>query len=101
MDIGKPFGGSVLALTMGGSRQRVTMRQFVYGPLKRVAWRVHLLVCCFLSSIHSRNLWECVGHGWDVKCVEWHPTKGLLVSGSKDNLIKFWDPRTGTVLSTL
>ena len=42
-----------------------------------------------------------LGHGWDVKCVEWHPTKGLLVSGSKDNMIKFWDPRTGTVLSTL
>jgi polyadenylation factor subunit 2 len=42
-----------------------------------------------------------VGHGWDVRCVEWHPTKGLLVSGSKDNLIKFWDPRTGTCLSTL
>lgn len=41
------------------------------------------------------------GHGWDVKCVEWHPTKGLLVSGSKDSLVKFWDPRTGTVLSTL
>lgn len=41
------------------------------------------------------------GHGWDVKCVEWHPTKGLLVSGSKDNQIKFWDPRTGTALSTL
>lgn len=33
--------------------------------------------------------------------MEWHPTKGLLVSGSKDNQIKFWDPRTGTVLSTL
>lgn len=42
-----------------------------------------------------------LGHGWDVKCVEWHPSKGLLASGSKDNMIKFWDPRTGTVLSTL
>jgi len=41
------------------------------------------------------------GHGWDVKCAQWHPTKGLIVSGSKDNLIKFWDPRTGTCLSTL
>ncbi|THH05312.1 hypothetical protein EW145_g4889 [Phellinidium pouzarii] len=41
------------------------------------------------------------GHGWDVRCVQWHPTKGLLVSGSKDNLVKFWDPRTGTCLSTL
>lgn len=41
------------------------------------------------------------GHGWDVKCVKWHPTKGLIVSGSKDNLVKFWDPRTTKVLSTL
>lgn len=41
------------------------------------------------------------GHGWDVKCVKWHPTKGLLASGSKDNLVKFWDPRTSTVLTTL
>ena len=41
-----------------------------------------------------------IGHLWDVKCVEWHPTKGLLASGSKDNLVKFWDPRTGQNLST-
>ena len=41
------------------------------------------------------------GHGWDVKCVEWHPTKGLLASGSKDKLVKFWDPRTGQALSAM
>jgi polyadenylation factor subunit 2 len=35
------------------------------------------------------------GHGWDVKCISWHPSKALLVSGSKDNLIKLWDPRSG------
>lgn len=35
------------------------------------------------------------GHGWDVKCVEWHPFKGLIASGGKDNLVKFWDPRRG------
>lgn len=52
-----------------------------------------------LETLHV--LTQLQGHGWDVKCVEWHPTKGLLASGSKDNLIKFWDPRTGTVLSTL
>ena len=33
--------------------------------------------------------------------MQWHPTKGLIVSGSKDNQIKYWDPRTGTCLSTL
>lgn len=45
----------------------------------------------------------CVGHGADVKCVDWHPTKGLVVSGSKDSQqpIKFWDPKTGQSLATL
>ncbi|CAF4159580.1 unnamed protein product, partial [Rotaria magnacalcarata] len=28
---------------------------------------------------------ELRGHGCDVKCVDWHPHKGLLVSGSKDS----------------
>ena len=29
------------------------------------------------------------GHGADVKCVDWHPTQGLLASGSKGKVIKF------------
>jgi polyadenylation factor subunit 2 len=41
------------------------------------------------------------GHGWEVKTVDWHPHKGLLVSGSKDHQVKFWDPRTGRCLTTL
>ena len=41
------------------------------------------------------------GHNWDAKSVDWHPTKGLLVSGSKDHLAKLWDPRTGRCLTTL
>jgi len=53
------------------------------------------------SFAESREERILTGHGWDIKCVEWHPTMGMLVSGSKDNLIKFWDPRTGTALMTL
>lgn len=43
------------------------------------------------------------GHGADVKCVQWHPTKSLIVSGSKDNQqpIKLWDPKSGQSLATL
>lgn len=41
------------------------------------------------------------GHGWDAKSVDWHPTKGLLASGSKDHLVKLWDPRTSRCLTTL
>lgn len=41
------------------------------------------------------------GHGSDVKCCEWHPTKCLIMSGSKDNLVKLWDPKTGKEAHTL
>lgn len=41
------------------------------------------------------------GHQWDAKSVDWHPTKGLLVSGSKDHQVKLWDPRTCRCLTTL
>src|SRR5271170_8100428 len=33
--------------------------------------------------------------------VDWHPIKGLIASGSKDNLVKLWDLRTSRCLSTL
>lgn len=52
----------------------------------------------FEERREERNL---TGHGWDVKCVKWHPTKGLLCSGGKDSLVKFWDPRIGKCLTTL
>jgi polyadenylation factor subunit 2 len=28
------------------------------------------------------------GHGWDVKCVQWHPRSSVICSGSKDNLVR-------------
>ncbi|KAH7421140.1 hypothetical protein KP509_13G042000 [Ceratopteris richardii] len=41
------------------------------------------------------------GHGWDVKSVDWHPQKSLLVSGGKDHLVKLWDAKTDQELCTL
>ena len=43
------------------------------------------------------------GHGADVKCVDWHPQKSLLASGSKDTQqpVKLWDPRTAKSLATM
>ncbi|CAI6334753.1 unnamed protein product [Periconia digitata] len=52
----------------------------------------------FASSTEESTL---TGHGWEVKSVDWHPHKGLLVSGSKDHQVKLWDPRTGRCLTTL
>ncbi|KAF4527648.1 hypothetical protein B566_EDAN010873 [Ephemera danica] len=44
-----------------------------------------------------------IRHGADVKCIHWHPQKGLIISGSKDNQqpVKLWDPKTGQSLATL
>ena len=44
-----------------------------------------------------------LGHGADVKCVDWHPTKGIVASGSKDTQqpVKLWEPKSGAVLTTL
>ena len=43
------------------------------------------------------------GHGADVKCCDWHPQKGIVVSGSKDSQqpIKLWEPKSGQVLYTI
>lgn len=43
------------------------------------------------------------GHGSDVKCVDWHPFKSLIISGSKDSQqpIILWDPRTKKKITTL
>ena len=38
------------------------------------------------------------GHRSDVRSCDWHPTKSLILTGSKDNNVKLWDPRTGKVL---
>jgi polyadenylation factor subunit 2 len=42
-----------------------------------------------------------LGHGGDVRSVDWHPTKGLLASGSRDSLVKLWDAKNGKAVSTL
>jgi len=54
----------------------------------------------FLSCVEEKVM---RGHGADVKGVDWHPTKALVVSGSKDSQqpIKLWDPKTGNSLATL
>ena len=46
---------------------------------------------------------DLLGHGADVKCIDWHPSKALVVSGSKDNQqpVKLWDPKAGQGISTL
>lgn len=43
------------------------------------------------------------GHGSDVKQVDWHPSKGIIASGSKDlqSPIKLWDPKGGVSITTL
>jgi len=37
------------------------------------------------------------GHGSDVTTVDWHPFRSFVASGGKDQLLKFWDPKTPKV----
>lgn len=32
-------------------------------------------------------------HLSDVRCCDWNPHRSLIVTGSKDNTVKLWDPR--------
>lgn len=52
----------------------------------------------FNNGKEERSL---AGHHWEVKSADWHPNLGLIVSGSKDNLVKLWDPRSSTCVTTL
>lgn len=52
----------------------------------------------FNNGAEERTL---TGHHWDVKCADWHPSLGLIVLGSKDNLLKLWDPRAAAAIATL
>lgn len=36
-----------------------------------------------------------LGHQSDVKCVDWHPQRALIASGSRDSAIRLWDPKIG------
>ncbi len=55
------------------------------------------------SGVVSETINVLLGHGADVKCIDWHPSKGLLVSGSKDSQqpVKLWDPKSGNSITTL
>ncbi|PWZ31457.1 hypothetical protein Zm00014a_020726 [Zea mays] len=64
---------------------------------------------CSCSDDRTVKVWDfarcqeeksLTGHGWDVKTVDWHPTKSLLVSGGKDYLVKLWDAKSGRELSS-
>lgn len=63
-------------------------------------WDSPSIVC---GNIGHLDVLHTIGHGADVKCIDWHPRKNLLVSGSKDNQqpIKLWDPKAGQGVSTM
>ena len=35
-------------------------------------------------------------HRSNVKSCDWHPTKSLIITGSKDQHVKIWDPRASS-----
>jgi polyadenylation factor subunit 2 len=58
-----------------------------------------------LSDDGKINLWPSgasqpekvlEGHQSDIKCVDWHPYRSLIASGSRDTTVRLWDPRIGS-----
>lgn len=59
------------------------------------------------SDDHMLHIWsvgmdvaapkDCTlqGHQSDVKCVDWHPYRGLIASGSRDTSVRLWDAKQG------
>lgn len=41
------------------------------------------------------------GHNSDVKTCHWHPQEAIVATGSKDNQVKLWDPKSGREIHTL
>jgi len=65
---------------------------------------------CTCADDSSAKVWDFktlqeerqfAGHGWDVKCCSWHPSKGVVATGSKDCQIKLWDPRASEAITTI
>jgi len=90
----------------------VKMFQAHKEPIRRVSFSPTDAKFASCSDDGTVRIWDFAkcyeekvlrGHGSDVKCVDWHPQKGIVVSGSKDNQqpIKLWEPKSGQVLATI
>ncbi|KAF0305377.1 pre-mRNA 3' end processing protein WDR33 [Amphibalanus amphitrite] len=90
----------------------VKMFQAHKDPLRGISFSPSDTKLCTCSDDGTVRIWDFIrcyeekvlrGHGADVKCCDWHPYKGLVVSGSKDNQqpVRLWDPKSGQSLATL
>lgn len=88
--------GGLDGLTLGNVRDL----SFNWDDLKFVACGDDKLVKIydFQNGVLEKVL---KGHNWDVNSCDWHGEMGLLLSGSKDNMIKLWDPRSGKCVKSI
>ncbi|GFE54357.1 WD G-beta repeat containing protein [Babesia ovis] len=68
---------------------------------------------CACADTYSPHIWdvqrrelegELTGAHVDttsVSCLQWHPTKSLIATGSKINVVSLWDPSTRQQISTI
>src|SRR6266851_9526114 len=86
--------------TWPGHREAVLVLSFSQddGRLATASNDPVVRVWSFAMSRKERTL---TGHGWDVKYIECHLTMGLLVPRGKRNPFQFWNPLTGTALTSL
>ena len=61
-----------------------------YTPIHRDDGRIHMW-----AGGRDKPELALLGHQSDVKCVDWHPHRALIASGSRDSAVKLWDPKMG------
>ncbi|ORM39550.1 Polyadenylation factor subunit 2 [Babesia sp. Xinjiang] len=68
---------------------------------------------CACADTYSPHIWDVQRHELEgiltgahvdsssVSCLQWHPTKSLIVTGSKINVVSLWDPSNRRQISTI
>lgn len=79
--------GKLIAAADSGFDQKLTT--YVY--LQAIVWKVQT----------GEKLWTITDHRFDVNGLTFSPDDKLLLTGSVDTTIKFWDMKTGTKTRTI
>lgn len=81
---------------LAGAHEGTAVRGLAFGPhdAKFVSGGDSGSVCVWDMATAAMER-QLGAHGQDVRATEWHATKGLIASCSRDSAIKLWDPRGG------
>ena len=73
-----------------------------FGPFEHYFATAHRAgVCAVFALDRPSPVRLFTGHSSDVSCCRWHPSSGLVVTGSDDRTVRLWDLRSAQGVRTL